>query len=465
MVLDDLGSSLRGTLDDLRGKSRLEEDDIQEVVKQIQRSLLEADVEVDLVMELSDAIKSRALDEEPPGGTSARDHVLKIVYEELVELVGDSTELPLESQTILLAGLQGSGKTTTAAKMAWWFSKKGLRPAIIQTDTFRPGAYDQAKQMAGNAEVDFYGDPDADDPVQIARDGLEATEQAEVHIVDTAGRHALEEELIAEIEEIDSVVDPDTRLLVLDAAIGQGAKEQAQRFEEAIGVEGVAITKLDGTAKGGGALTAVNETDSSIAFLGTGETVQDIERFEPNSFISRLLGMGDLKQLSERVERAMEETGSEDDDWNPESILEGSFTLKDMQKQMEAMNNMGPLDQVMDMIPGMGGGMMDQLPDDAMDVTQERMREFNVIMDSMTDGELEEPRSISASQVERIARGSGTNTERVNELLEQHKMMDRTLNQFQGMGDGDMERMMKKMQDGEGGLGGLGGGGGPGGMM
>ncbi|MFC7041916.1 signal recognition particle protein Srp54 [Halonotius sp. GCM10025705] len=465
MVLDDLGSSLRGTLDGLRGKSRLEEDDIQEVVKQIQRSLLEADVEVDLVMELSDAIKGRALDEEPPGGTSARDHVLKIVYEELVELVGDSTELPLESQTILLAGLQGSGKTTTAAKMAWWFSKKGLRPAIIQTDTFRPGAYDQAKQMAGNAEVDFYGDPDSDDPVQIARDGLEATEQAEVHIVDTAGRHALEEELIAEIEEIDSVVDPDTRLLVLDAAIGQGAKEQAQRFEEAIGVEGVAITKLDGTAKGGGALTAVNETDSSIAFLGTGETVQDIERFEPNSFISRLLGMGDLKQLSERVERAMEETGAEDDDWDPESILEGSFTLKDMQKQMETMNNMGPLDQVMDMIPGMGGGMMDQLPDDAMDVTQERMREFNVIMDSMTDHELEEPRSISASQVERIARGSGTNTERVNELLEQHKMMDRTLNQFQGMGDGDMQRMMKKMQDGEGGLGGLGGGGGPGGMM
>jgi len=465
MVLDDLGSSLRGTLDDLRGKSRLEEDDIQEVVKQIQRSLLEADVEVDLVMELSDSIKRRALDEEPPGGTSARDHVLKIVYEELVELVGDSTELPLESQTILLAGLQGSGKTTTAAKMAWWFAKKGLRPAVIQTDTFRPGAYDQAKQMAGNAEVDFYGDPDEDDPVQIARDGLEATEQAEVHIVDTAGRHALEDELIAEIEEIDSVVDPDTRLLVLDAAIGQGAKEQAQRFEEAIGVEGVAITKLDGTAKGGGALTAVNETDSSIAFLGTGETVQDIERFEPNSFISRLLGMGDLKQLSERVERAMEETGAEDDDWDPESILDGSFTLKDMQKQMEAMNNMGPLDQVMDMIPGMGGGMMDQLPDDAMDVTQERMREFNVIMDSMTDHELEEPRSISASQVERIARGSGTNTERVNELLEQHKMMDRTLSQFQGMGDGDMQRMMKKMQDGEGGLGGLGGGGGPGGMM
>ena len=462
MVLDDLGSSLRGTLNDLRGKSRLDEADVQEVVKQIQRSLLQADVDVDLVMSLSDRIKRRALEEEPPGGTTARDHVLKIVYEELVELVGESTDLPLESQTIMLAGLQGSGKTTTAAKMAWWFSKKGLRPAVIQTDTFRPGAYDQAKQMCERAEVDFYGDPDGEDPVEIAREGLAATEDADVHIVDTAGRHALEDDLIDEIEEIEAAVTPDTSLLVLDAAIGQGAKDQAQRFERAVGIAGVVITKLDGTAKGGGALTAVNETDSSIAFLGAGETVQDIERFEPNSFISRLLGMGDLKQLSERVERAMEETQAEDDDWDPESILEGSFTLKDMQKQMETMNKMGPLDQVMDMIPGMGGGMMDELPDDAMDVTQERMREFNVVMDSMTEQELEEPRSISASQVERIARGSGTGTERVNELLEQHKMMDRTLNQFQGMGDGDMQRMMKKMQqgDGGGGLGGLGGGGG-----
>jgi signal recognition particle subunit SRP54 len=463
MVLDNLGSSLRGTLSKLQGKSRLDEDDVAEVVKEIQRSLLQADVDVSLVMELSDSIETRALEEEPPGGTSARDHVLKIVYEELVDLIGDSTEIPLEPQTILLAGLQGSGKTTSAAKMAWWFSKKGLRPAVIQTDTFRPGAYDQAEQMADRAEVSFYGDPDSDDPVQIARDGLEATEDADVHIVDTAGRHALEDDLIAEIEEIEAAVDPDRSLLVLDAAIGQGAKDQARQFDESIGIDGVVITKLDGTAKGGGALTAVNETDSSIAFLGTGETVQDIERFEPNGFISRLLGMGDLKQLSERVERAMAETGEEDDDWDPQDIMKGSFTLKDMQKQMEAMNNMGPLDQVMDMIPGMGGGLMDQLPDDAMDVTQERMRTFDVAMDSMTDEELENPRIIGQERVERIARGAGVPAESIRELLEQHKMMERTIKQFQGMGDGDMQRMMKKMQqgDGGGGMGGMGGMGGP----
>ncbi|AKH98580.1 signal recognition particle protein Srp54 [Halanaeroarchaeum sulfurireducens] len=462
MVLDDLGSSLRGTLDKLRGKSRISEEDVDEVVKEIQRSLLQADVDTSLVMELSDDISSRALDEEPPGGTTARDHVLRIVYEELVDLVGESTELPLEEQTILLAGLQGSGKTTTAAKMAWWFSKKGLRPAVIQTDTFRPGAYDQAKQMADSAEVSFYGDPDESDPVAIARDGLEATSDAEVHIVDTAGRHALEDDLIDEIEDIEDAVDPDRRLLVLDAAIGQGAKEQAQRFDDAIGIDGVVITKLDGTAKGGGALTAVNETESTIAFLGSGETVKDIERFEPSGFISRLLGMGDLKQLTERVERAMEETDEEEEDWDPEDMLQGEFTLKDMRHQMKALDRMGPLGQVMDMIPGMGGNIMDQLPDDAMDVTQERMRTFETIMDSMTEGELENPRSIGQSRTERIARGSGTSEDDIRELLQQYRTMSQALKQFQGMGDSDMQRMMKQMEGG-GGMGDMGdmGGAGP----
>ena len=462
MVLDDLGSSLRSTLDDLRGKSRISEDDVDDIVKEIQRSLIQADVDIELVRELSDSIKQRALEEEPPGGTSPRDWVLRIVYEELVELLGESTELPLQEQTILLAGLYGSGKTTTAGKIAWWFSKKGLRPAIIQTDTDRPGAYDQAKQLAEEAEVDYYGDPDADDPERIAEEGLLETADADVQIVDTAGRDALNQELIDQIARIEGTASPDRNLLVIDAAMGQSAKEQAQEFEETIGVDGVIVTKVDGTAKGGGALAAVNETDSTIAFLGTGETVKDIERFESSSFVSRLLGMGDLEQLTERVERAMEETQEEDEDWDPEDMLEGQFTLKDMRKQMEAMNRMGPLDQVMDMIPGLGGGMMDQLPDDAMDVTEERMRDFEVIMDSMTEEELENPRVVGASRTRRISRGSGKPEERIRELLEQHKMMERTLNQFQGMGDADMERMMKQMQQGGGGGPGGMGGGGPG---
>ncbi|WP_336328223.1 signal recognition particle protein Srp54 [Halovenus sp. HT40] len=462
MVLDDLGSSLRSTLDDLRGKSRISEDDIDNIVKEIQRSLIQADVDIELVRELSDSIKQRALEEEPPGGTSPRDWVLRIVYEELVDLLGESTELPLEEQTILLAGLYGSGKTTTAGKIAWWFSKKGLRPAIIQTDTDRPGAYDQAKQLAEEAEVDYYGDPDADNPEKIAEEGLLETADADVQIVDTAGRDALNQELIDQIERIEQTADPDRNMLVIDAAMGQSAKEQAQEFEETIGIDSVIVTKVDGTAKGGGALAAVNETNSTIGFLGTGETVKDIERFESSSFVSRLLGMGDLEQLTERVERAMEETQAEDEDWDPEDMLEGQFTLKDLRKQMEAMNRMGPLDQVMDMIPGLGGGMMDQLPDDAMDVTEERMRDFEVIMDSMTEEELENPRVVGASRTRRIARGSGKPEDRIRELLEQHKMMERTLKQFQGMGDADMERMMKQMQQGGGGPGGMGGGGGGG---
>ena len=461
MVLDDLGSSLRSTLDDLRGKSRISEEDVDNIVKEIQRSLIQADVDIELVRDLSDSIKARALEEEPPAGTPPRDWVLRIVYEELVELLGESTELPLEEQTVLLAGLYGSGKTTTAGKIAWWFSKKGLRPAIIQTDTDRPGAYDQAKQLAEEAEVDFYGNPDEEDPVKIAEEGLLETADADVQIVDTAGRDALNQELIDQIERIDGTADPDRNLLVIDAAMGQSAKEQAQEFEETIGIDGVIVTKVDGTAKGGGALAAVNETNSTIAFLGTGETVKDIERFEPSSFVSRLLGMGDLEQLAERVERAMEETQAEDEDWDPEDMMEGQFTLKDLRKQMEAMNRMGPLDQVMDMIPGLGGSIQDQLPDDAMDVTEERMRDFEIIMDSMTEEELENPRVIGASRTRRIARGSGKPEDRIRELLQQHKMMERTLKQFQGMGDADMERMMKQMQGG-GGPGGPGGG--PGGM-
>ncbi len=453
MVLDDLGRSLRGALDRLHGSSRLSEADVKEIVKEIQRSLLSADVDVSLVMELSESIERRALDEEPPAGTSARDHVLRIVYEELVDLIGESTEIPLQEQTILLAGLQGSGKTTSSAKMAWWFSTKGLRPAVIQTDTFRPGAFEQSREMAERAEVDFYGDPDADDPVQIAKDGLDKTADADIHLIDTAGRHALEDDLIEEIEEIDEVVGADLNLLVLDAAIGQGAKEQAREFDNAIGIDGVVITKLDGTAKGGGALTAVNETDASIAFLGTGEGVQDVERFEPSGFISRLLGMGDLKQLAERVERAMLETDVEEDEWEPEDLLSGEFTLNDLRHQMTAMNRMGPLDQVMDMIPGIGGGLMDQLPDDAMDLTQDRLRRYEVIMDSMTDDELENPRKVGQSRVQRIARGSGTDEDAVRELLQHHRMMERTIKQFQQMGQGgDMQRMMKQLQGGGGDL-------------
>lgn len=446
--MDSLGSSLQDALKKLAGKSRIDEEAVEEVVKDIQRALLEADVDVDLVMELSDNIRERSLQEEPPQGTSPREHVLRIVYEEMKAIVGNETQVPLDEQVILLSGLQGSGKTTTAAKIARWFNRKGLQPAVIQTDTFRPGAYEQAEQMAEQAEVSYYGDPDSEDPVEIAREGLKRFSDHDVVVVDTAGRHALEDELITEIREIEGVVDPDLSLLVLDASIGQGARDQAEAFDTAIGIDGVVITKLDGTAKGGGALSAVNQTGSSIAYIGTGEGVEDLERFEADGFISRLLGMGDLKSLVERVEEAMMESDAEEE-LDPESILQGDFTLKDVYNQLEAMGNMGPMDQVLDMLPGLGmGGLEDQMPDDFADVTQEKMETYRVIMDSMTEEELNNPGGIGASEVQRIARGSGKSEEAVRELLNYHSTMQRTLKQMRG-GGRDLQRMMKKMGGGD----------------
>ena len=445
-----MGSSLQDALEKVAGRSRIDEEAVEEVVRDIQRALLQADVDVTLVNELSDSIRDRALNEEPPTGTSPREHVLRIVHEEMMGVVGDATEFDLEEQTILLAGLQGSGKTTTSAKMARWFSRKGLQPAVIQTDTFRPGAYDQSKEMTERAEVPFYGDPDSEDPVEIARKGLEEFEDREVVIVDTAGRHALEDELVAEIEDIEEVVQPDMSLLVLDASIGQSAKDQAEAFDEAVGIDGVIITKLDGTAKGGGALTAVDQTDSSIAFIGTGEEVKDIERFDPDGFISRLLGMGDIRALVDRVEEAMEETDVDEEELDPEKLLSGDFTLRDVYKQMEAMGNMGRLDQVMDMIPGMGGmgDLKDEMPDDFAEVTEQRMDKYKAVMDSMTDEELDDPSRVGPSEVRRIARGSGTSEEDVRELLEYYNTMEQTMSQLGG--GRDMERMMQKMGDMDG---------------
>ena len=457
MVLGDLGSSLQDALEKVAGRSRIDEEAVEEVVRDIQRALLQADVDVSLVNELSDSIRDRALNEEPPAGTSPREHVLRIVYEEMIDVVGDATEFELEDQTILLAGLQGSGKTTTSAKMARWFSRKGLRPAIVQTDTFRPGAYEQSKEMADRAEVPFYGDPDSEDPVGIAREGLDEFEDRDVVIVDTAGRHALEDELVAEIEDIEEVVDPDMSLLVLDASIGQSAGEQADAFDEAVGIDGVVITKLDGTAKGGGALTAVDQTDSSVAFIGTGEEVSDIERFDPDGFISRLLGMGDIRALVDRVEEAMEESDIEEEELDPEKLLSGDFTLRDVYKQMEAMGSMGRLDQVMDMIPGMGGmgALKDEMPEDFAEVTEKRLDKYRAVMDSMTDEELDNPSRVGASEVRRVARGSGTSEEDVRELLEYYNTMEQTMSQLGG--GRDMERMMKKMGEGDMDMGGMGG--------
>ncbi len=436
MVLDKLGGSLQDALKKLVGASRIDEKTVDEVVKDIQRALLQADVNVKLVMALSQKIKQRSLKEAPPTGMSPREHVIRIVYQELINILGKAASVKLAPQTIMMVGLQGSGKTTTTAKLARYFQRKGLKTAVICADTFRPGAYDQLKTLCDRMGIFFYGEKDVKDAVAITQRGLKEAARYDVKIVDTAGRHALEKDLIKEMEDIHGVAHPDHKLLVLDAAMGQLASEQAKAFNASIGITGVVITKLDGTAKGGGALSAVSETDSAIAFIGIGETSDDLERFEADRFISRLLGMGDIKSLIEKAEETLKT-----EDLDMEAMLSGKFTLKDMYKQLEAMNKLGPLKQVMQMLPMGKLGM--NISEDMYSVTQEKMKKYKFIMDSMNERELEDPKHINSSRITRIARGSGTSYEEVRELLKYHKMMQKTIKGMKG-GKFNIQKMMKK---------------------
>ncbi len=437
MVMDKLGGSLQDALKKLVGAGRIDERTVNEVVKDIQRALLQSDVNVKLVMEMSKHIKERAMKEDVPKGMNPREHVIRIVHQELINILGKSTEIELKPQTIMMIGLQGSGKTTTTAKLSRYFQKKGLKPAVVCADTFRPGAYQQLQTLCESLNVPFYGEEGNPDAVGIVERGLKAIEKNDVLIVDTAGRHSLEADLIDEMEQIHAIAKPDHKFLVLDGAIGQQASEQARAFNDSIGITGVVITKLDGTAKGGGALSAVSETNSSIAFIGVGETPNDLEKFEPDRFISRLLGMGDLKSLLEKAEEALTE-----EDMDMESLMRGKFTLKDMYKQLEAVNKLGPMKQVMNMLPLGGMGM--KVPDDAYKVTEDKLGNYRIVMDSMTEEELLNPRVIGSARIKRIARGSGNGPEVVRELLKYHKMMQTAMKGFRG-GKFNMNKMMKKM--------------------
>jgi signal recognition particle subunit SRP54 len=435
-MLDKLGSSLKDALKKLAGKTVVDRAAVEELVKDLQRALLQSDVNVKLVMGLSNAIKRRSLDEELPKGVNVREHVLRIVYQELVNLMGDGGEVTLGAQTILMAGLQGSGKTTTTAKLARYFQRKGLRVGVICADTFRPGAYEQISTLCSKINIPCFGGPKETDALKIVREGLPSMSGLEVIIIDTQGRHALENDLIQEIIDINTISKATHRWLVIDAALGQQASEQARRFHEAIAIDGVIITKMDGTAKGGGALSAVSETKSGIVFIGSGETIDDLERFDPDGFISRLLGMGDLRAL---VERAEETIASSDIDVN--AMMRGKFTLRDMYQQLESLNKMGPLKQIMSMLPL--GNM--KVPEGVYDVTSTKMNRYRIIMDSMTDAELDDPTLISSSRIQRVAHGAGATPEEVRELIKYYKMMKRALKGVRGGGGKfDMQRMMKR---------------------
>ena len=443
-MLGKLSSSLKESIRKIAKAKRIDKRTVDELVRDIQRALIQADVKISLVKELSDRIRERSLKEKMV--LNPREHVIKVVYEELINIIGKGVEVPLKPQKIMMVGLHGAGKTSSCAKLARYFQKKGLKPAVICADVYRPGASDQLRQLCDKIGVPFYdGQPEDRNVLRIVTSGVKEFDKYDIKIIDTAGRHALEPEMIDEIMDIEKATKPEQRFIVLDASIGQQASVQAKAFDDAIGITGIIITKMDGTAKGGGALSAVAETDSGVAFIGTGETVDDFEKFESDGFISRLLGMGDIKSL---IAMAEESLNPEDVDVD---ILKGKFTLKDLYMQLEALKKMGPFKKIMQMLPL--GGLGVDINDSMSQITEDKLKCFKVMMDSMTEEELTEPKIISGSRLRRIAHGSGTSTAEVNELIKYHRMMQKMMKSISS-GRGNMPmmkgipmgKMMKKMR-------------------
>jgi len=439
MVLEGLGQSLRNAIKKIANASHVDQKLVKEVVKDIQRALLQADVNVKLVLQMTKELEERALSEKPPAGMSSREHVIRIVYQELVKIIGKPKEIPAKPQRILMVGLYGQGKTTSAGKLARDLHKRGMKVALVAGDVHRPAAFDQLSQIGKKINVPVYGDPKEKDAVKIAKRAIKEFDGYDVIIFDTSGRHSLEDDLIKEIKDVAKTVDAENKLLVLDAQTGQQAGPQAKAFHEAVGLTGVILTKMDGTAKGGGALSAIAETDAPICYIGVGEHLEDLEKFDPDRFISRLLGMGDIKSLIESAQEVIDEDKAEE---IAKKMMSGKFTLRDMYDQLEALQGMGPLKKLAAMLPGLG----DKLAEQDMEATQERLAKWRVIMDSMTDHELENPKEIKSSRVMRIARGSGTTQRDVRELLKQYNMSRKAMKGF--MGNRKMRRQLMKQLKG-----------------
>jgi len=414
MVLEGLANSLRDTLKKIVNASNIDAGLIKEVVKEIQRALILADINAALALKLTKEIERRALTEKPPAGMSSRDHVVRIVYEELVKILGEARDVPLKKHTIMMVGLYGQGKTTTCGKLSHFFKKRGLKVGVIAGDVHRPAAYDQLKQLSERTGVSFYGEPGEPRAPKIVREGIEKLKDCEIIIIDTSGRHSLEDSLVDEMKRIANVAQPDEKFLVIDAVMGQTAGPQAMAFHEAIGLTGVIITKMDGTAKAGGALSAVQATKAPVVFIGTGEHVDELEKFNPPGFISRLLGMGDIKALIEQAQGVVDEKSAEE---TARRIMSGRFTLKDMLEQMQMLSGMGPLQKLMSMMPFGGGANMTK---EQMETAQLRIKKFKVIGSSMTNEELENPRIIKGTRIRRIARGAGVDLMEVKALLKQY---------------------------------------------
>ncbi len=446
MVLDNLGESLKNTLSKIASSIFVDEKLVNELVKELQKALLKIDVNLKLVFELTNKIKERVLKEEAPKGLTKKEFLINVLYEELTNFLGkEPKQLEISNKKpfkIMLVGLFGNGKTTTAGKLAKFYQKRGYKIALMSTDTWRPAAFEQLKTLGESINVPVFGDPSLKDPVEVYKKFEPELSKFNLLIIDTAGRDALNDELIKELENINSYIKADEKLLVMAADVGQAAQKQAETFHSTCGVTGVVITKLDGTAKGGGALSACAATSSSVKFIGTGEKIDDLELFEPKRFVGKLLGMGDIQTLLEKAKEAITEEDAKD---LGKKLLKGDFNLSDLYQQMEAMNKMGSIGKIMEMIPGMG---QIKLPKDALKVQESKLKKWRFIIDSCTKFELENTEKITSTRIERIAKGSGTAGSEVRELLKQHKQTKKMMKMFgpKAGSEKGMKKLMQKMK-------------------
>jgi len=440
MVLEKLGDSLKNTLSKIASAVFVDDKLINELVKDIQRALLQADVNVKLVFDLTSSIKDRFKKDDTPSGLTKKEHLINVVYEQLVEFLGKErydVKIDKKPFNIMLLGLFGAGKTTTSGKLAKYYQKRGHKVALVGLDVHRPAAMDQIQQIASQINVPVFIDKKEKSAVKIYQSFKEKLKEFDVVIVDTAGRDALSDDLIKELEDLHSEILPDEKFLVLSADIGQAAQNQAEQFNASCNVTGVIITKMDGTARGGGSLTACSVAKAPIVFIGVGEKVDDLEHFNPKGFVGRLLGMGDLEALLEKAKHAIKAEDAED---LGKRFLKGDFNLLDLYEQMSAMKKMGSLKKIVEMVPGFSSLKM---PKEMLDVQEGKLEKWKIAMQSMTQHELENPEEIDTSRMDRISKGSGTQVSTIRELIKQYRQSKKMVKMFKGS-KGDMSKMMKK---------------------
>ncbi|HLG37946.1 MAG TPA: signal recognition particle receptor subunit alpha, partial [Nitrososphaera sp.] len=432
-MFEKLRDDLRSALNKIVKASDINEELIDSLCRDIQRALLLSDVKVTLVKSITDTLKQRALTEQPPKGLSRKDHIVTILYGELAKMLGYSGEViqsidktqedgqsaatsffkPGKTNVVLMLGIQGSGKTTVTGKLSRWLTKHGYRVGVVGADTWRPGALTQLKMNCSRINVEVYGDETNKDAVAIARNGLEhfKGQNLDIVIIDTAGRHKEEEGLLQEMNEMYKVATPELVLLIIDGTIGQGAFKQAEAFHKAAPVGGIILTKLDGTAKGGGALAASAATGAKVMFIGTGERIDDLEQFSPTRFVGRLLGMGDIKALLEMA-RTLEVQADEE---SMKRVMSGKMTIEDFYAQIESANKMG-LKSVLENLPGLSG----MVKDDQIDAMQVRMERWRFIIQSMTRDEKKDPDLMNESRRKRIARGCGQPESEIKAMIKHY---------------------------------------------